>query len=296
MKEFQPDFTALLQQLMASEKVDIPTFRSNPTQATLSAAQAAGVALTDEELRDVSRVLVHPISIATWNLVDRSHDYLEVSGPKVAHPAFRYAIAMHTTMVILGLTLLGTSLGASLSGSAGLAAALGIIGIASISAMFFIDPIQNLYRSLGTRIQLEVITIGHQRQMDLLRMYARKAEHGDYFLVDQAVVPVIGSITQRTLLLIEHVGQPGPTPRQQVSIPGPLPLPFLIPPAKGAGSGVGPKVPAEKILMEPKMFVMDKPPMTEAPPTLVGDTDEDVVEAPPQTVDENAETRKGDYD
>jgi hypothetical protein len=299
----------VLQELMSpatTTTVDIPTFRSNPVEMTRRAADARGVTMTADEFRLVSEALVHPVAIGTWNLIDRSQDEMEISGLQVARPAFRYAVAMHTIMVLFGLVLLGTSLAASLNGSAQLAAAIGVLGLGSFTALFLVAPLQDLYRSLGTRVQLEIVGLGHQRQMDLFRMYARTTDESDHFLIDAAVLPRITMITERTLALVENLGQPFlPAARPGGALPLVMDPEALGPQGPGRkvfmdksafmeasptgsregdaapDSSEGPmqqtKVPADKIMIEPKIIMMEKAPITEAPlpPTEPGTAEDD---------------------
>lgn len=296
------DLAEVLEELMSPSDhavVDIPTFRANPVEMTRRAANARGVSLSAEELSVVSEALTHPLAIGTWNMIDPSQDELEISGLQVAIPAFRYAVTMHATMVLLGLATLAVSLGASIMGSTHLAAAIGVLGLGSFTAVFLVAPLQDLYRSLGSRVQLEIIGLGHQRQMDLFRMYARTGEQSSNFQVDSAVLPRLAVITERTLGLIENLGQPvdpafeAPgvlpimmddpvTPR----VPGPdakvfmeksawdkPPLSETAPVAGGLESdrpeppdAGGTKPWTQKVMIEPKMIVMDKLPVVEAPP------------------------------
>ena len=143
-----------------------------------------------------------------------------------------------------------------MNGSTQLAAAIGLLGLGSFTAVFLIAPLRDLYRSLGTRVQLEIIGLGHQRQMDLYRMYARATESSANFIVDAAVLPRIAVITERTLSLVEHLGEP-------------------LDPAAGAGGELplamdprvgGPPGPGAKVFFD-KSVPLDKPPLAEAPPT-----------------------------
>ncbi len=187
--------------------IDVPTFQADPLEVTRRLAKSKGLAMTEDELRVVSSVLVQPVSIRTWYLIARSQHELEISGLDVARPAFRYAITMHTVMVLLGLSLLGSSLAASVQGSTQLAAVIGALGLGAFVALFLVRPLKDLYGSLGTRVQLEIIGLSHQRQIDLFRMYARMTNESDRFEIDEAVLPLLNAITERTLSLVENLGK-----------------------------------------------------------------------------------------
>ncbi len=251
--------------------MDVPVFRSMPSESTRAAAKRRGVELTAGEVQAVAATMTHPIAIGTWNMLAGPRKAARISGVTIAQPAFRYAIAMHAITVLLGLALLASSLVASLRGSPQLAAAIGALGLATFTALFLVAPLRALYRSLGRRVQLEVIGLGYQRQMDLYRMFAMAAEDREQYEGDAAVLPSMEANSTRTLQLIEALGHPDELAgiRSQAGF-GAMPLvmsaasglnggpPVVGPFAVRQGSGQPPA--GAKIFVEPKMIIMDAPP------------------------------------
>lgn len=260
------ELVGIIEELMNprdGDATDIPTFRAMPAEMVRTVAARRNIDLTSEDARVVGATLAHPFAIGTWNLTSRAPEEAEVSALRIARPAFRYAVAMHATMVLLGLALLGFSLAASLRGSPQLAAALGAIGLASFTSVFLVAPLRDLRRSLGRRVQLEVIGLGYQHQMDLYRMFARSADQSDQFLIDAFVVPQITAISARTVQLVEALGDAETLANTAASSGGATPLVMRAVLRQGetsGGDGHPTGAQMSKLPLEGKMILMDKPP------------------------------------